>query len=142
MAVCRCIPPSPCWKSLITGRLLSPASIAKPGSRRCATMDARTTVSINQDIEAFIAWVDATFTGSAGAPAIQPDPAGRIYSTRLRRTLAYFIVRRPGGLIAAALQYGHVRSKGHPRVLRRRRHHLAGRHRRRAPGNGALARRP
>ncbi len=66
------------------GGLLFPASIAKPGSRRCATMDARTTVSINQDIEAFIAWVDATFTGSAGAPAIQPDPAGRIYSTRLR----------------------------------------------------------
>jgi hypothetical protein len=43
--------------------------------------------------------------------AIPPDPAGRIYSTRFRRTLAYFIVRRPGGLIAAALQYGHVRSK-------------------------------
>jgi hypothetical protein len=44
-------------------------------------------------------------------PLIPPDPAGRIYSTRFRRTLAYFIVRRPGGLIATALQYGHVRSK-------------------------------
>jgi hypothetical protein len=84
-------------ETLVPGRLLFPASIARPGSRRCAAMDARTTVSINADIEAFTAWVNATFTGPAGAPVIPPDPAGRIYSTRLRRTLAYFIVRRPAG---------------------------------------------
>jgi integrase len=98
-------------EAIVPGDLLFPASIAKPRCRRSFTAHARATTDMNQDIGAFTAWVNATFTGPAGAPLIPPDPAGRIYSTRFRRTLAYFIVRRPGGLIAAALQYGHVRSK-------------------------------
>jgi hypothetical protein len=96
---------------IVPGDLLFPASIARPGCRRSATAHARVTTYMNRDIEEFIAWVNATFTGPARVPLIPPDPAGRIYSTRFRRTLAYFIVRRPGGLIATALQYGHVRSK-------------------------------
>jgi integrase len=98
-------------EALVPGDLLFPASIARPGCRRASTAHARSTTDMNQDIEDFIAWVNATFTGPAGTPLIPPDPAGRIYSTRFRRTLAYFIVRRPGGLIAAALQYGHVHSR-------------------------------
>jgi hypothetical protein len=34
-----------------------------------------------------------------------------LHGSRFRRTLAYFIVRRPRGLIAAALQYSHVSTK-------------------------------
>ena len=98
-------------EAIVPGTLLFPASIAKPGSRRASTAHARSTTDMNKDIEDLIAWVNATFTGQAGTLLIPPDPAGRIYSTRYRRTLAYFIVRRPGGLIAAALQYGHVHSK-------------------------------
>ena len=98
-------------EAIVPGDLLFPASIAKPGCRRSATAHARASTSMNQDIEDFTTWVNGAFTGPAGAQLIPPDPAGRIYSTRFRRTLAYFIVRRPGGLIAAALQYGHVRSK-------------------------------
>jgi hypothetical protein len=98
-------------EAIIPGDLLFPASIARPGCRRASTAHARSTTDMNQDIEDFIAWVNATFTGPAAARLIPPDPAGRIFSTRFRRTLAYFIVRRPGGLIAAALQYGHVHSR-------------------------------
>lgn len=34
-----------------------------------------------------------------------------LHGSRFRRTLAYFIVRRPRGLIAAALQYSHISTK-------------------------------
>jgi integrase len=98
-------------EAIVPGDLLFPASITRPGCRRASTAHARSTTDMNQDIEDFIAWVNATFTGPAATPLIPPDPAGRIFSTRFRRTLAYFIVRRPGGLIAAALQYGHVHSR-------------------------------
>jgi hypothetical protein len=40
---------------------------------------------------------------------IPPDPQGRnLAPSRFRRTLAWHIVRRPRGLVAAAIQYGHV----------------------------------
>ncbi|WP_051707543.1 MULTISPECIES: hypothetical protein [unclassified Streptomyces] len=47
----------------------------------------------------------------SGTPAIPPDPVKHLHASRFRRTLAYFIVRRPRGLIAAALQYGHLKTK-------------------------------
>lgn len=40
---------------------------------------------------------------------IPPDPDGRVTPRRLRRTLAWFIYRRPGGRIALGVQYGHLR---------------------------------
>jgi hypothetical protein len=43
--------------------------------------------------------------------AIPPDPTKHLHGSRFRRTLAYFIVLRPRGLIAAALQYAHVSTK-------------------------------
>lgn len=91
---------------------LFPASAARPGCRRRATdTHARTTNRVNRDIEAFITWVNSTFTGPAGGTPIPPDPVKHIHCSRFRRTLAYFIVRRPRGLIAAALQYAHVSTK-------------------------------
>jgi integrase len=66
---------------------------------------------VNADILAFTAWVNATFTRPDGRPPIPPDPVKPVHAARFRRTLAYFVVRRPGGLIAAALQYGHVSTK-------------------------------
>ncbi|WP_406402443.1 integrase [Streptomyces sp. NBC_00879] len=41
---------------------------------------------------------------------IPPDPHGAIGTGRFRRTLAWHIARRPGGLIALAIQYGHMRT--------------------------------
>lgn len=98
-------------ESVTSGPLLFPPSQSRPGLRRGEQDRARTTRLINSDIELLITWVNSAFTGPAGTTPIPADPAARIYSTRFRRTLAYFIVRRPRGLIAAALQYGHVHSK-------------------------------
>ena len=40
---------------------------------------------------------------------IPPDPEGRVAVQRFRRTLAWFIYRKPGGRIALGVQYGHLR---------------------------------
>lgn len=39
---------------------------------------------------------------------IPEDPAGPISLRRLRRTLAWFIYRRPGGRVGLGIQYGHL----------------------------------
>lgn len=39
---------------------------------------------------------------------IPADPTGPINLRRLRRTLAWFIYRRPGGRVALGIQYGHL----------------------------------
>ena len=64
---------------------------------------------IADDIEAFIAWVN-NYAVSSGRTheQIPPDPDGRIAPSRFRRTLAWHIVRKPRGLIAGAIQYGHL----------------------------------
>ncbi|MFI7235654.1 site-specific integrase [Streptomyces cyaneofuscatus] len=56
-------------------------------------------------------WVNSSFTPADGGVAIPPDPIKHLHASRFRRTLAFFIVRRPRGLIAAALQYGHLKTK-------------------------------
>ncbi|WP_322734558.1 hypothetical protein [Streptomyces ferrugineus] len=42
--------------------------------------------------------------------AIPDDPHGGITMGRFRRTLAWHVARRPGGLVALAIQYGHMRT--------------------------------
>ncbi|MFF5755193.1 hypothetical protein ACFY7A_07080 [Streptomyces longwoodensis] len=41
---------------------------------------------------------------------IPPDPDGNVTMQRFRRTVAWFIYRRPGGRVALGIQYGHVGS--------------------------------
>ncbi|MCJ0869492.1 integrase [Streptomyces sp. AP-93] len=91
--------------------LLFPASLVAAYEKRPPTTNARTGTSMNNDIQALITWVNTTFRRAHGQDAIPADPHGRINASRFRRTLARFIVRRPRGLIAAALQYGHLRTK-------------------------------
>src|SRR5690606_16735245 len=76
-----------------------------------SSANARKGTTMNDDIQDLISWINSGFRRADGADAIPADPSGRIYATRFRRTLARFIVRRPRGLIAAALQYGHVDTK-------------------------------
>jgi integrase len=71
----------------------------------------RTTGVINSDIAAFIRWFNDAIAPAAGHPVIRSDPHGSITGSRLRRTLAWHIVRRPGGTIAGATQYGHLRTQ-------------------------------
>jgi hypothetical protein len=77
-----------------------------------ATGAARTSQQISNDINAMIDWVNDYCRAHRRSDTIPPDPAKlAINASRLRRTLAWFIVRRPRGLIAAAVQYGHVRTR-------------------------------
>jgi hypothetical protein len=45
------------------------------------------------------------------AEPIPEDDRGPLNASRFRRTLAWFIRRRPRGLIAGAIQYGHVHTR-------------------------------
>ncbi|MEU7015899.1 integrase [Streptomyces sp. NPDC046385] len=91
--------------------LLFPSSLVSAHHERPSSANARKGTTMNDDIQDLISWINSGFRRADGADAIPADPAGRIYATRFRRTLARFIVRRPRGLIAAALQYGHVDTK-------------------------------
>ncbi|WP_234016780.1 hypothetical protein [Streptomyces sp. LaPpAH-108] len=56
-------------------------------------------------------WVnhEAEAQGLSGE-TIPDDPHGAIGLSRFRRSLAWHIARGPGGLIALAIQYGHMRT--------------------------------
>lgn len=69
---------------------------------------SRTPGTINDDIQEFIGWFNTTIAHTVGHPIIESDEHGRISAPRLRRTLAWHIVRRPGGTVAGATQYGHL----------------------------------
>jgi hypothetical protein len=71
-------------------------------------MQART---MNDALARFVTWANDTFASSQNPTPIPPDPTKHLHASRFRRTLAYFIVRRPRGLVAAAIQYGHISTK-------------------------------
>ncbi|WP_405178868.1 hypothetical protein OG225_33565 [Nocardia sp. NBC_01377] len=85
---------------------------ASPGRLRARTADAaRGDSLLTQDIAQFIDWVNRYCAEHGRPDPIPPDTVkANISTSRLRRTLAWFIVRRPRGLVAAAIQYGHVRT--------------------------------
>ncbi len=96
-------------ESLHDADLLFPASLRKK-TRRARQFAPRTS-QINRDMEILLAWVNDNFALEDGSLPIPPDPTKHLHGSRFRRTLAYFIVRRPRGLIAAALQYSPVSTK-------------------------------
>ena len=63
-----------------------------------------------QRIADFIDWCNETALRLGRTEdVIPPDPEGRVVVRRFRRTLAWFIYRKPGGRIALGVQYGHLR---------------------------------
>ncbi|TFC11093.1 hypothetical protein [Cryobacterium sp. MDB2-33-2] len=82
-------------------RGIKPANNLRPGS-------ARTTSQVGTDISNFTMWVNEYCVEQNRLDVIPDDPCGRVSPNRFRRTLAWHIVRRPRGLIAAAIQYGHL----------------------------------
>ncbi|MEU3168012.1 hypothetical protein [Streptosporangium sp. NPDC006930] len=67
--------------------------------------------ALGERIEAFIAWANAEAAARGlSDQLIPPDPHGRVGPQRFRRSLAWHIARRPNGLVALAIQYGHLRS--------------------------------
>jgi hypothetical protein len=79
--------------------------------RRQRTGEALTCLGANARIASFIAWVnDYTDNNDLAVERIPDDPDGDIVVSRFRRTVAWHIARLPGGRIALALQYGHLRA--------------------------------
>ncbi|MFG1706481.1 hypothetical protein ACFLIM_25130 [Nonomuraea sp. M3C6] len=67
--------------------------------------------ALNHRIDDFVAWVNREAEGQGMPEQIVPeDSHGAIGMSRFRRSLAWHIARRPGGLIALAIQYGHMRT--------------------------------
>lgn len=94
------------------GALLFDASQRDPHSEKLAhNAGSLKPYTIRRRIEQFITWANAEAARHGlGAEAIPPDPAGAVGTRRFRRSLAWHIARRPGGLIALAIQYGHIRT--------------------------------
>ncbi|OBI78240.1 hypothetical protein A5664_18035 [Mycolicibacterium fortuitum] len=70
---------------------------------------AMTTSTTNQWLNRFVRWVNDYCSGRNrvdGIPNIDGDP-WKLKSSQFRRTLAWFIARRPGGAIAGAIAFRH-----------------------------------
>jgi hypothetical protein len=80
-----------------------PSSRARTGSLKVTALRER--------IEDFVTWAnrEAASHGVAGE-VIPADSHGNIGLSRFRRSLAWHIARRPNGLVALAIQYGHMRT--------------------------------
>jgi len=86
---------------------------APPGTRgsRHRTGQVITAKAANGRIAEFITWV-STYASEQrlDSEAIPADPDGPVTLSRFRRTAAWHIARLPGGRIALAIQYGHLRT--------------------------------
>ncbi|MCX5203922.1 hypothetical protein OG897_21005 [Streptomyces sp. NBC_00237] len=96
--------PSP----LLFPRWIEPYHLRK-GAKRLG--EARTDDSMAEDVDAFVAWVNAECRGLGRSDLIPGEGQGRLSTSRFRRTLAWFIRRRPRGLVAASIQYGHLHTR-------------------------------
>ncbi len=69
----------------------------------------RTARDLTRDISNLIKWINNHCARqSLPDQRIPADPHGPVTGSRFRRTLAWHIVRRPRGLVAGAIQYGHL----------------------------------
>jgi integrase len=92
------------------GSLLFDRNVHDLRSQRSGTGSLKLT-SLRTRIEDFTGWANAEAARHAlRSEIIPPDPHGLITPSRFRRTLAWHIARRPGGLVALAIQYGHLRT--------------------------------
>lgn len=87
---------------------------ASPGTsrgRRRRTGQVITTGAANARIAEFITWVNACAREHGlDSETIPDDPDGPVTLKRFRRTIAWHIARLPGGTVALAIQYGHLRT--------------------------------
>jgi len=87
---------------------------ASPGGsrgKRRRTGKVITTRAANTRIAEFITWVnDCAREHGLDSETIPDDPDGPVTLSRFRRTIAWHIARLPGGTVALAIQYGHLRT--------------------------------
>jgi len=72
---------------------------------------ARTYDIMTRDVQGFIDWVNRECQARGRPDGIPAEGLGAPSTSRFRRTLAWFIRRRPRGLVAASIQYGHMHTK-------------------------------
>ncbi|MDK9498682.1 hypothetical protein QEZ40_003875 [Streptomyces katrae] len=96
-------------EALTDGQLLFPRSLSKCHKPRTYLGSALTPALAIARIRRFSAWSNelARHHGR-DHEAIPDDPEGAVTLRRFRRTIAWFIVRRPSGRIALGIQYGHL----------------------------------
>ncbi|WP_446046371.1 hypothetical protein [Streptomyces olivaceus] len=80
----------------------------RPGMETKRRGEARADRIIADDITKFIDWVNERCRQLGRKDHIPADAGGTVAPSRFRRTLAWFIRRKPRGLIAASIQYGHA----------------------------------
>lgn len=95
------------------GPLLFPVKTAwastTSGSRK-RRGEALTCQGANGRIGAFTTWLNDYAARTRPDERIPDDPHGPVHVNRFRRTLAWHIARLPGGRVALAVQYGHLRA--------------------------------
>jgi hypothetical protein len=94
----------------ILERLVGPAGLLFPTDRGTRPGRSLSFPTMATRIEEFIGWVNERTARPGQEDTIPADPHGHIGTSRFRRTLAWHIARRPGGLVALAVQYGHLRT--------------------------------
>lgn len=88
---------------------LFPAAMLKRGQRLPFTNVAPLSNARAEAITALITWANKRAGDLDRAHEMIPeDPEGQISMRRLRRTLAWFVYRRPRGRVALGIQYGHL----------------------------------
>lgn len=95
-------------EELHSSELLFPTyieSYRRPTTRLGAARDVQ---SASEDITDLTQWINAYCARLERTDRVPDDRHGALSPSRFRRTLAWFIRRRPRGLVAAAIQYGHV----------------------------------
>lgn len=96
-------------QQLSEGPLLFPRYLTTTPRDSKRIGDALSTNATRYRISAFTAWANTLAQAHCRAhEVIPPDPDGAVTVSRFRRTVAWFIYRRPGGRIALGLQYGHI----------------------------------
>jgi hypothetical protein len=90
-------------------RLLFPAVAFSP-QRSTSPHRAATPRMVRDRITDFIKWCNQQAERLERAhESIPEDSEGQVTERRFRRTLAWFVYRKPGGRIALGVQYGHLR---------------------------------
>lgn len=98
-------------EELAEGQPLFPWELSKAAKPRSYLGDAMTAKTANARIARFTTWANTLATEHRREHEVIPaDPDGAITLRRLRRTVAWFINRQPGGRIALGVQYGHLRA--------------------------------
>ncbi|WP_406415494.1 hypothetical protein [Streptomyces sp. NBC_00842] len=80
-----------------------------PGSKKTVVRSALCTSSTNQQLNDYMKWINNYCTATERPDSI-PKVNGSVLALKtslFRRTLAWFIARHPGGVVAGALQYRH-----------------------------------